>query len=69
MINKNTYLRSHTKFIDKIIHDKRLEIISIIKEKINKNDFKDILDIGTTVDASKSSNLIVKNLKNFKVYK
>ena len=69
MINKNTYLRSHTKFIDKIIHNKRLEIISIIKEKINKNDFKDILDIGTTADTSKSSNVIVKSLKNFKVYK
>ena len=69
MIIKNTYLRSHTKFIDKIIHDKRLEIISIIKEKINKNDFKDILDIGTTADTSKSSNVIVKSLKNFKVYK
>ena len=69
MINKNTYLRSYTKFIDKIIHNKRLEIISIIKEKINKNDFKDILDIGTTADTSKSSNVIVKSLKNFKVYK
>ena len=69
MINKDTYLRSHTKFTDKIIQNKRLEIISIIKEKLMNNNFKDILDIGTTSDANKSSNLIVKSLKNFEVYK
>ena len=42
MINKNTYLRSHTKFTDKIIHNKRLEIISIIKDKLGNDNFKDI---------------------------
>ena len=69
MINKYTYLRGHTKFVDNIIHKKRLEIISIIKENLISSNFKDILDIGTTVDTSKSSNLIIKNLKNFKSYK
>tara|TARA_Y100000389_G_scaffold199921_1_gene239304 strand:- start:1735 stop:2421 length:687 start_codon:yes stop_codon:yes gene_type:complete len=69
MINKYTYLRGHTKFTDKIIHKKRLEIISIIKEKLMNNNFKDILDIGTTADNSESSNLIVKSLKNFESYK
>jgi len=69
MINKYTYLRGHTKFADNIIHKKRLEIISIIKENLISPNFKDILDIGTTVDTSKSSNLIIKNLKNFKSYK
>ena len=69
MINKYTYLRGHTKFVDNIIHKKRLEIISIIKENLISPNFKDILDIGTTVDTSKSSNLIIKNLKNFKSYK
>jgi hypothetical protein len=66
MINKITYLRGHTKFIDNIIHKKRLEIISIIKEKLINGNFKDILDIGTTSDNSESSNLIVKNLKILK---
>lgn len=69
MLNKNTYLRDHTKFADNIIHRKRLEIISIIREKLMNDNFKDVLDIGTTSDESKSSNLIVKNLKNFEIYK
>jgi hypothetical protein len=69
MINKNTYVRGHTKFIDNIIHKKRLEIISIIKEKLINGNFKDILDIGTTSDNSESSNLIIKNLKNFEIFK
>ena len=69
MINKYTYLRGHTKFTDNIIHRKRLEIISIINEKLMNGNFKDILDIGTTEDTSESSNLIIKNLKNFESYK
>ena len=69
MINKYTYIRDHTKFTDNIIHKKRLEIISIITEKLMNGNFKDILDIGTTEDTSESSNLIIKNLKNFKSYK
>lgn len=69
MINKYTYIRDHTKFTDSIIHKKRLEIISIIKEKLINGNFKDILDIGTTKDTSESSNLIIKGLKNFESYK
>jgi hypothetical protein len=69
MINKNTYLRSHTKLTDNIIHKKRLEIISIIKGELENKSLIDILDIGTTQDNSKSSNLIIKNLNNFQKYK
>jgi len=69
MINKNTYLRSHTKFTDKIIQKKRLEIISIIKSELDNMSLKDILDIGTTQDNSQSSNLIIKSLNNFEKYK
>lgn len=69
MINKNTYISGHTKFTDKIIHNKRLEIISIVKQELKDNNFKDILDIGTTADTSESSNLIIKSLKNFEIYK
>ena len=69
MINKNTYLRSHTKLTDNIIHKKRLEIISIIKGELENKSLIDILDIGTTQDNNKSSNLIIKNLKNFQKYK
>ena len=69
IINKNTYVRGHTKFTDKIIHKKRLEIISIIKDELKNNSLIDILDIGTTTDINESSNLIIKNLKNFEIYK
>ena len=69
MINKNTYLRSHTKFTDKIIQKKGLEIISIIKSELDNMSLKDILDIGTTQDNSQSSNLIIKSLNNFEKYK
>jgi len=69
MINKNTYLRSHTKLTDNIIHKKRSEIISIIKGELENKSLIDILDIGTTQDNNKSSNLIIKNLKNFQKYK
>ena len=69
MINKNTYLRSHTKLTDNIIHKKRLEIISVIKGELENKSLIDILDIGTTQDNSKSSNLIIKNLNNFQTYK
>jgi len=69
MINKNTYLSSHTKFTDNKIQKKRLEIVSIIKAELENMSFEDILDIGTTQDTSQSSNLIIKNLDNFKKYK
>tara|TARA_B100000902_G_C26882164_1_gene703164 strand:+ start:25 stop:693 length:669 start_codon:yes stop_codon:yes gene_type:complete len=69
MTNKNTYLRSHTKFTDNIIHKKRLEIISIIKDELENKSLLDILDIGTTQDNSQSSNLIIKSLTNFQKYK
>ena len=69
MINKNTYLRGHTKFTDNIIQKKRLEIVSIIKGELENKSLLDILDIGTTQDNSQSSNLIIKNLGNFKKYK
>ena len=69
MINKFTYLKNHTKFTDNIIHKKRYEILSNIKKELINNDFKDILDIGTTADNSESSNLIIKNLKNYETYK
>ena len=69
MINKNTYLRSHTKLTDNIIHKKRLEIISMIKGELENKSLIDILDIGTTQDNSQSSNLIIKSLNNFEKYK
>lgn len=69
MINKHTYLKKHTNLSDRIIFKKRLEIVSKINQKFKNINFKDILDVGATSDINQSSNIIVKSLKNFKIYK
>ena len=67
--NKQIYLTNHNSFFDKIIIKKRLEMIYLLNSYFKDQTFEDALDIGTTNDASKSSNFIVKNLKNIKSYK
>ena len=65
MKNNVIYSHNHFKFFENIILKKRHEIIEIIKEQINLNKIKDVLDIGTTSDdQNTSSNLIVKSLSN-----
>ena len=65
MKNNVIYSHNHFKFFENIILKKRHEIIEIIKEQINLNKIKDVLDIGTTSDEQNtSSNLIVKSLSN-----
>ena len=67
MQNNKIYSRNHFKIFDKIITKKRLEIVDIINSQIVLNNINDILDIGTTSDTeNKSSNFIIKNLKNVK---
>lgn len=64
------YIAGHNNFFDQIIKKKRLEIVDIINIKINDFMVEDVLDIGTTEDSeNESSNLIVKNLKNIKLFK
>tara|TARA_B100001027_G_C16145593_1_gene275671 strand:- start:9 stop:689 length:681 start_codon:yes stop_codon:yes gene_type:complete len=69
--NRNLiYLAGHNSFFDKIIESKRLQILNIIKDLIKNINIKDALDIGTTGDEeNKSSNLIIKNLKNIEIFK
>ena len=69
--NKNLiYLVGHNSFFDKIIEKKRYEIVDIINNVISDYDIFDALDIGTTKDDNnKSSNIIIKNLNNIKIYK
>ena len=65
MENNYIYSQNHFKIFDKIITKKRYEIIDIINEQINLSKIATVLDVGTTKDTEhKSSNLIVKNLKN-----
>ena len=72
MKNKKSliYAPGHSNFLDKIVFEKRMEMVKIIQYQINKFKIKDVLDIGTTSDLeNKSSNIIIKNLKNLKSYK
>ena len=67
MKNNSIYSIFHSKFFDRIIFEKRLEIVKIINKIILSSEIKDVLDIGTTSDnINASSNLIIKNLKNIK---
>ena len=69
MQNNKIYSRNHFKIFDKIITKKRLEIVDIINSQIVLNNINNILDIGTTSDTeNKSSNFIIKNLKNVKSF-
>ena len=62
-MSKNTsiiYSSNHSKFIDKLIVKKRLEMVKIINYQIKKYKIIDVLDIGTTIDKeNESSNFIV----------
>ena len=67
MQNNKIYSSNHLKIFDKIITKKRLEIVDIINNQIILYNINEVLDIGTTNDTkNKSSNFIVKNLKNIK---
>ena len=64
------YVAGHNNFFDLIIKNKRLEIVKIINELIKINSIDEVLDIGTTEDdKNESSNLIVKNLTEVKIFK
>ena len=67
MQNNKIYSSNHLKIFDKIITKKRSQIVDIINDQIILNNINEVLDIGTTNDTkNKSSNFIVKNLKNIK---
>ena len=67
MKNNKIYSNNHLKIFDEVVTKKRLEIVDIINEQIVLNNIQDVLDIGTTSDTeNKSSNLIIKNLRNVK---
>ena len=64
------YAVNHYTFIDKIVIKKRQEMSDIINEELSDYIIQDALDIGSTNDLDyKSSNYLIKNLKNIKIYK
>jgi hypothetical protein len=64
------YSSNHTKFFDRIIVTKRNEMVNLINEYFKEEVFYDALDVGTTDDMDyESSNYLIKNLKNIRIYK
>ena len=69
MIEKN-YGILNFNFIKKIIIKKRIEMLKILEENIEKTTLLSMLDIGTVDDDSlESSNFFLKNFKNISVKK
>ncbi len=68
-MNKIYAVNNYT-FIDKIVINKRQEMCDIINEALSDSIIQDALDIGSTNDSdNKSSNYLIRNLKNIKIYK
>jgi len=64
------YSFNHTTFFDRIIIKKRYEMIKLINKNLKGEVFFDALDIGTTDDMDyESSNYLIKNLEEIKVFK
>ena len=69
-MKKNLYIQYENNFFDKIINKKRVEMVNLMKKKIDISQIDDLLDIGTTEDISaKSSNIFCKLLDNIKIHK
>ena len=69
-MKKNLYIQYENNLFDKIINSKRIEMIELIKKKINIDKINDLLDIGTTEDISaESSNIFCKKLDNILIHK
>ena len=73
MVDDNSqkiYVTKHFSFFEKILLNKRKEILNVLKNFLNNLEINDILDIGSTEDKiNTSSNFIIKNLGNYKTYK
>ncbi len=69
-LNKSIYSELHFGFFDNILLKKRIEIIKVINDFISDKNLTDVLDVGTTNDEKNpSSNVIINNLKKFKIFK
>lgn len=68
--NQSIYSSNHISFFDKVILKKRIEMSTVIKNYFRNTKMLDILDIGTTKDLENpSSNILIKNLTDFDIYK
>ena len=68
--NQRIYVTKHFSFFEKILITKRKEILILLKKFLNDVEINDVLDIGTTEDnKNSSSNYLIKNLGNYKIFK
>ena len=69
-MNNSIYSNKHNNFLDKIVIKKRHEMSEIINKYISNQSIEHALDIGTTDDKGfESSNYLIKNLRNIKIYR
>ena len=69
-MNNSIYSNKHNNILDKIVVKKRYEMSEIINKYISNQSIEHALDIGTTDDDGfESSNYLIKNLRNIKIYK
>ena len=69
-MKKKLYIQFESNYFDKIINQKRIEMVKLIKKKIKISNINDLLDIGTTEDVSaKSSNIFCKMLNIIPTHK
>ena len=64
------YATNHYTFIDRVVIKKRQEMCDIINNELSDVITQDALDIGSTNDTdNESSNYLIKNLTDIKIYK
>ena len=64
------YAINHYTVIDRVVAKKRQEMCNIINKELSDTIIEDALDIGSTNDLdNESSNYLIKNLTNIKIYK
>ena len=68
--SQKIYVTKHFSFFEKILLKKRKEILLLLKEFLNDLEINDVLDVGSTEDKKNtSSNYLIKNLGNYKIFK
>jgi hypothetical protein len=69
-MKNSIYSNKHNNLLDKIVVKKRYEMSEIINKYISNQSIEHALDIGTTDDDDfESSNYLIKNLRNIKIYR
>ena len=68
--NQKIYITNHISLFDKILLKKRKEILVILKDFLNGLEINEVLDVGSTEDTTNpSSNFLIKNLGNYKIFR